>query len=119
MNSLAIEGYRSVDARNLRGGYQKPFVVTTQILDHRNGHYVKPNKVALKYFDFKKDVDPDAHVKMFNSEIKTNIKTSKKHIIDAFSYMLRDTTSNWCQNYMSEFPKYVFLELTQAFYKRH
>jgi hypothetical protein len=27
-------------------------------------------KVTLKYLDFKKDVDLDAHVKMFNSIVK-------------------------------------------------
>jgi hypothetical protein len=28
--------------------------------------------IALKYFNFKKDVDPDAHVKMFNYVVKEN-----------------------------------------------
>ncbi len=31
---------------------ENQFVVTGPILDHRNGHYVKPNKVGLKYHDF-------------------------------------------------------------------
>jgi hypothetical protein len=52
MNSMAAGGYRSANATNLRGGYQKPFLVTTSILDHKDGHYVRPNKVTLKYFDF-------------------------------------------------------------------
>ncbi len=39
------------------------------ILDHRNDHYVRPNKVAFKYHDFKKDVNPNVHVKVFNSTI--------------------------------------------------
>jgi hypothetical protein len=55
---------------------------------------VKPNKVALKYLDFKKDVDPNVQFKMFNFTMKANAKTFKEYINNAFSYMLRDTTSN-------------------------
>ncbi len=51
--------------------------------------------------------------------MEENEKTSKKYIINAFSYMLKDTTSNWCYNYMLEFLHYTFSELTQAFYKCH
>jgi hypothetical protein len=64
------------------------------ILDDKNGHYVKPNRVALKYFDFKKDADLNANVRVFNFAVKTNVETSKKYIINDFSHMLRDTTSN-------------------------
>jgi hypothetical protein len=32
MNSMAVGGYKNVDATNLRGGYQEPFVVITPIL---------------------------------------------------------------------------------------
>jgi len=60
------------------------------ILDHKNGHYVRPNRVAFKYLDFKKDVDPDAHVKVFNSLVKANAETSKEYIINVFSYTLKD-----------------------------
>jgi hypothetical protein len=83
-----------------RGGYQEPIVVTTPILDHKDGHYVRPNKVASKYPNFKKDVDLDVHVTMFNFSIKMNAKTFEKDIINVFSYILRDMASNWCHNYM-------------------
>jgi hypothetical protein len=56
--------------------------------------------VAFKYLDFKKDVGPDAHVKMFNFVMIVNAETSKEYIINAFSYMLRDTTLDSCHNYM-------------------
>jgi hypothetical protein len=49
---MAVGGYRSVDAVNPRGGYQEPFVVITPIFDHRDGHYVRPNMVAIKYLNF-------------------------------------------------------------------
>jgi hypothetical protein len=46
--------------------------------------------VAFKYPNFKKDVDLDVHVKVFNSIVKVNVKTSEKFIINVFSYTLRD-----------------------------
>jgi len=64
------------------------------IFDDKNSHYVKPNRVDFKYFDFKKDADLNANVRVFNFAVKTNVETSKKCIINDFSYMLRDTTSN-------------------------
>jgi hypothetical protein len=94
MSSMVARGYRNEDATNPRRGYQKPFAVTTPILDHKYDHYVKPNKVAFKHLDFKKDVDPNVHVRVFNFVIKKNVKTSKKYIINAFSYTLKDTSSN-------------------------
>jgi hypothetical protein len=70
----------------------KTIFITARILDHRNGHFVKPNRVALNYPHFKKDIDPDVHVKMFNYVVKANVKISKKYIINAFSYTLKGTT---------------------------
>ncbi len=52
---------------------------------------MRPNKVVFKYFDFKKNVDPDVHVKVFNYEVKENACTFKEYVINAFNYMLRDT----------------------------
>jgi hypothetical protein len=66
--------------------------VTALIFAHKNGYYVRPNRVVFKYFDFKKNVDPNAHVKMFDFVIKANAKTSKEYIITMFSYTLKDTT---------------------------
>jgi hypothetical protein len=109
---MFVRGYKSANAMNPRGGYWKPYVVTAQILDHKDGHYVRPNKVALKYLDFKKYVNLDAHVKMFNYVVKENVKTFEEYIINVFSYTLRDTTSDLCHNYMSKFPDHIFSELT-------
>ncbi len=102
ISSMVVGGYKSVDVMNPRGGYWKPFAIITQIFDHRNGHYVKPNMVALKHFDLKKDANPNAHVRMFNFAVKVNVETSKEYIINAFSYMLRNTTLDWCHNYVLE-----------------
>jgi len=57
MNSMATRRCKNADATNPRKGYQEPSIITAQILDHKDGHSVRPNRVALKYLDFKKDVD--------------------------------------------------------------
>jgi hypothetical protein len=44
---------------------------------------VRPNRVAFKYHDFKKDVDLDAHVRVFNYVMNGNAETSEKYIINA------------------------------------
>jgi hypothetical protein len=78
MNLVIAGRYKSVDARNLGKGYREPFIVTTRIFDNKNGHYVRPNMVALKYHDFKKYVDPYVHVRVFNSVVKANRETFEK-----------------------------------------
>ncbi len=116
---MATRGYKSTHVKNLKGGYRELYVVIAQIHDHKNGHFVRPNKVALKYPNFKKDVNPNVHVKVFNFTVKANAKTSKKYIINMFNYMPRDTSLNWCHNYKSEFPNCTYLKLTQSFCKCH
>jgi hypothetical protein len=62
MSSMVVGRYKSVDAINPRWKYWKPFVVIAQIPDHKYGHSVRPNKVAFKFPNFKKTVDPNVHV---------------------------------------------------------
>jgi hypothetical protein len=54
MSSMVAKGCRNADVVHSKGGYQEPIAVITPILDLKNGHYVKPNRVAFKYLDFKK-----------------------------------------------------------------
>jgi hypothetical protein len=49
---MAIGRYKSVDVVNPKGGYQEPSVVAAQIPNHKDGHYLRPNMVVLKYFNF-------------------------------------------------------------------
>jgi hypothetical protein len=91
MNLMVVGSYKNVNATNPKGHWE-PSIVTTQIPNHRYCHYVRPNKVALRYPNFKKDVDLDVHVKVFNFVIKLNAETSEEYIINVFNYMLRDTT---------------------------
>ncbi len=80
---------------------------------------MNPNRVTLKYIDFKKDVDPNVHAKVFNFIMKANIETFEEYIINVFSYTLKNISLDWCHNYMSKFPNYIFSELTHAFCKHH
>jgi hypothetical protein len=79
----------------------------------------RPYLLALKYLDYKKYANPDAHVKVFNEVIKANGKTYEEYIINAFSDALREMTSYWCQNYMSKFPNCIFFELMKSLCKHH
>jgi hypothetical protein len=44
MSSRVARGCRSANVVHSRGGYWEPIIVTPPILDHRDGHYVKPNR---------------------------------------------------------------------------
>jgi len=92
MNSMATGRYRSANATNSGGGYREPSTIITPIPNHKDGHYVRPNRVALKYPNFKKNVDPNAHVRVFNFAIKKIPKTFEKYIINVTNYTLRDIT---------------------------
>jgi hypothetical protein len=112
MSSITIRGYKNTNAKDSKGEYRRPSVTTRGIFDQRNGHFVRPNMGVFKYHDFKKDVNLDVHVRVLNFAVKANTETCKKNIINAFSYMLRDTTLDWCHNYMSKFLICIFSELT-------
>jgi len=62
MSSMAGKGYKSANAMNSKGGHWEPFAIIVLVLDHRDGHYVRPNKVALNYLNFKKDVHPKCSI---------------------------------------------------------
>jgi len=56
---------------------------------------------------------------VFNSIIKGNEKTFENYIINAFNYMLKNTTLDLCHNYMSKFLECTFSELIHALCKHH
>jgi hypothetical protein len=51
--------------------------------------HIETSRVALKYPNFKKDVNPNVHVKVFNYIVKVKAETSEKYIINAFNYALK------------------------------
>jgi hypothetical protein len=83
MSSIAVGRYINIDVENLRG-YQEPSIVTIGYSDHKNDHHVWPNMVAFKYLNFKKYVNINVHVRVFNFAVKANAKTFKEYIINAF-----------------------------------
>jgi hypothetical protein len=109
---IDVGGYKSTNAKNPKGWYKKPFVIIQGILDHKKNHFVRPNRVAYKYLDFKKDANRDVHVRVFNYVGMANVKTFKEYIINAFNHTLKNTSLNWCYNYMIEFHDYIFSKLT-------
>jgi len=62
MSLMATKGYKNANAMNSKGGYREPFTIIVTFFDHRNGHYVRPNKVAFNYRNFKKDVYPKCSI---------------------------------------------------------
>jgi hypothetical protein len=83
MSSIAVGRYININVENLRG-YQEPSIITIGFSNHKNDHSVWPNMVAFKYLNFKKNVNIDVHVRVFNFAVKANAKTSKEYIINAF-----------------------------------
>jgi hypothetical protein len=41
------------------------------------GLMAKPYRLALKYLDYKKDANPNAHVRVFNVVVRTNGKNPR------------------------------------------
>jgi hypothetical protein len=54
MNSMVTGRCRSTNVVHPRRGYRKPIVVTTPIFSHKDGHYVRPNRVFLSILISKK-----------------------------------------------------------------
>jgi hypothetical protein len=52
MNSIDVKRYKNINATNSKGGHCEPSFITQGIPNHRNGHFVRPNKIALKYPNF-------------------------------------------------------------------
>ncbi len=53
------------------------------------GLVVKLHRLTSKCSYYKKDVDIDVHVKVFQASVKVNGEFFKKYIINAFNYALK------------------------------
>jgi len=53
---------------------------------------IKPYQSTLKYQNYKKDVDPNVHMIMFQAIVKANGITLHELIINAFIYTLKEMT---------------------------
>jgi hypothetical protein len=72
ISSIIAGRYKSTDVEDPKGGHWEPSIITQGIFDRKNGHFVKPSKVALKYLNFKKEIDQNVHVKVFNYVVNAN-----------------------------------------------
>ncbi len=72
-----------------------------------NMFYFRP----LNYLEYVKDSNQNAHVWIFKAVIKANGETKDAKIVILFSFTFKDIVSNWCNNYMGNYPYYIFTKL--------
>jgi hypothetical protein len=61
-----------------------------------------------------KDIDPNVHIKVFQTAIKANGETMESNIINLFGFTLKDNIFEWGENH----PNCIFEELEQTFCKQ-
>jgi hypothetical protein len=71
----------------------------------------KPYRRPLNYLEYVKNSNPNAHVEVFKTTIKANGETKDVKIVSMFSFTLKDTMSNWCNNYMGDYLECIFAEV--------
>jgi hypothetical protein len=77
----------------------------------------KPPYQKLQYPTYVKDIDVDAHIRVFKKAIKVNGKTMEANITNLFGFILQNIISKWGENFVQDHPNYTFEELEQAFCK--
>jgi hypothetical protein len=75
----------------------------------------RPYRRPLNYLEYVKDVDPNAHVRVF----KVAIRTNDVEIVNLFNFTFKNNVSNWCNNYIEDYLDSTFVELQLTFYKRY
>jgi hypothetical protein len=58
-----------------------------------------------------KDINPDAHIKVFKKTIKANGETVEVNIINLFGFTLRCNISKWGEKFVQDHPNCTFDEL--------
>jgi hypothetical protein len=67
----------------------------------------------LNYLEYKKDFDPNAHVRIFKVVIKANGETIDEEITNLSNFTLKDNASIGVTiNYMQNNPNYRFVDRT-------
>jgi hypothetical protein len=64
--------------------------------------------MKLQYLTFIKDIDPDAHIRVFKKAMKVNGETIESNTINLFGFIFRDNISVWGENYIQDHPNYTF-----------
>ncbi len=64
-----------------------------------------------------KNIDLDAHIKIFKKAIRANGETMEANIINLFGFILWNNILKWGKNFVQDHPNCIFNELKQAFCK--
>jgi hypothetical protein len=78
----------------------------------------KPYRWPFNYPEYVKNSNPDVHVRVLKAAIKANGETKDVKFVNMFSFTLKNTMFNWCNNYMGDYLKCIFVELHLIFYKQ-
>jgi hypothetical protein len=63
----------------------------------------------FNYLEYVKDSNLDVHVRMLKVAIKINNEIDDVEVINLFNFTFRDIVSNWCNNYMGNYPNFTFI----------
>jgi hypothetical protein len=77
----------------------------------------KPYRQPLNYLKYVEDFDLNVHVKVFKVAIRANGEREDAKIVNMFSFTFINIVSNWCNNYMGDYPDCTFAKLQLSFYK--
>jgi hypothetical protein len=58
-----------------------------------------------------KDSNPNVHVRVFKVTIRANGEIEDAKIVNMFSFTLKEIMSNYCNNYMGDYPNCTFAKL--------
>jgi hypothetical protein len=68
----------------------------------------------LQYPTYVKDIDSNAHIKVFKKAIKANGEIVEVDIINLFGFTFGDNIFEWGENYVQDHPNCTFEELEQT-----
>ncbi len=68
----------------------------------------KPYHWPFNYPEYVKNSNPDVHVRVFKAAIKANGETKDVKFVNMFSFTLKNTMFNWCNNYTGDYLKCIF-----------
>ncbi len=69
--------------------------------------------------EYVKDFNLDVHVKIFKIAIRANSEIDYAKIVNVFNFTFKNIVSNWCNNYMGDYPNYNFAKLQLVFNKKY
>ncbi len=69
----------------------------------------------LQYPTYVKDIDSDAHIRVFKKAIEAYGEMVEVDIINLFGFTFKDNIFEWGKNYVQDHPNCTFEKLEQAF----